>query len=283
MINHSVKAILESELNEKIIQLPIGSGKLITESGRIFFLKSGSTSRTYQCEANGLKELKKSGKIRIADIISVGNNYILTEYIESGSHSSGFFDSFGRAFARMHKYTADCFGFYENNYIGANEQLNIPDENEKNNWIFFYFNKRLMYQYRLAEKNGFVNERLKTGFIKLESKIEDILKDSLEPPTLLHGDLWSGNFLCSLSGEAVLIDPAVYYGHREADLAMTKLFGGFPSSFYEAYRAEFPLKTGWEYREGLYKLYHVLNHLNIFGTSYLYEAEYLINQYTKNN
>jgi fructosamine-3-kinase len=115
--------------------------------------------------------------------------------------------------------------------------------------------------------------------LRLEKTIDSILHDSLEPPCVLHGDLWAGNYLCDENGCAVLIDPAVYYGHREADLAMTKLFGGFPRTFYDSYQREYPLKPGWEYREGLYKLYHVLNHLNLFGRSYLHEAEGLLKQY----
>ena len=96
---------------------------------------------------------------------------------------------------------------------------------------------------------------------------------------MLHGDLWNGNFICNRQGEAVLIDPAVYYGHREADLAMTKLFGGFSNAFYEAYHQEYPLKSGWEYREDIYKLYHVMNHLNIFGRGYLAETERILEKY----
>ena len=95
----------------------------------------------------------------------------------------------------------------------------------------------------------------------------------------MHGDLWAGNFICDENGKAVLIDPAVYYGHREADLAMTKLFGGFSQTFYDSYQQEYPLKPGWEFREGLYKLYHVLNHLNLFGRGYLHEAETLMKKY----
>jgi len=115
--------------------------------------------------------------------------------------------------------------------------------------------------------------------MRLEKKMESILNDSIEPPCLLHGDLWAGNFICDENGNAVLIDPAVYYGHREADLAMTKVFGGFSREFYESYQAEYPLRPGWEYRERLYRLYHILNHLNLFGRGYLHEAESLLNKY----
>lgn len=274
----SMRKIIESAVGEKIKGNTYGTGKIETESGNSFFLKSGSPSRTYLCEANGLKELAKAESIRTAKVISAGDNYILTQYIERGSPAPGFHEEFGRQFARMHRYTGKEFGFYEDNFIGENPQLNIPSPKEKQDWTSFYFNKRLLYQYKLAERNGYVTSRLRNGFSVLESRIEEILKDNTEPPTLLHGDLWSGNYLCNSSGEVVLIDPAVYYGHREADLAMTKVFGGFPQAFYAAYQEEFPLSAGWEYREGIYKLYHILYHLNIFGTGYLSEAEYLLSK-----
>ena len=276
---NNIKTIIENELGEKIIVFPSGIGKLETESGKILFLKSGKTSRTYQCEANGLKELAQANAIQTAKVILSGENFILTEYIEQGRTKSGFFEQFGADLACLHQHTSYSFGFYEDNYIGLNLQINLPRKDEKDNWIDFYFNKRLLYQFKMAEKNRYATPKLIKGISKLESRIESILQDSLEPPTLLHGDLWAGNFLCSISNKAVLIDPAVYYGHREADLAMTHLFGGFPHSFYAAYHEAYPLKEGWEYREGVYKLYHVLNHLNIFGTSYLSEAEQLIDQY----
>ena len=270
------KDYFESIVQDTILIMPYGSGKLRTFSGKDYFLKTGASSSTYRCEANGLKELAKPDAIGIACPISVGDDYILTEYIERGVPSTSFYEEFGRSFARMHRYKSSSFGFYEDNFIGLNPQLNIPTAEERNDWALFYFNKRLFYQYEKAEQNGYVSGELRKGFIKLGNKIESILKDSQEEPTLLHGDLWSGNYICNEQGDSVLIDPAVYYGHREADLAMTKLFGGFPCSFYRAYQQEYPLQDGWEHRESIYKLYHVLNHLNLFGKSYLSEAEYLL-------
>lgn len=276
----SLKAFIESAIGENIKGNIYGNGVITTVSGHQYFLKSGVSSRTYQCEANGLQELAKANAIRIAGVISVDEHYILTEHIQQGYSSPDFHRIFGRQFAQMHRYQGSSYGFYEDNFIGANPQLNLPDEAERMDWIAFYFNKRLLYQYHLAEQNGFASPTFRSGILKLEYLIETILKDSIEPPTLLHGDLWSGNYLCDTEGNPVLIDPAVYYGHREADLAMTKVFGGFSPDFYKAYMEEFPLQEGWEYRENLYKLYHILNHLNLFGRSYLSEAEYLIRFYT---
>jgi protein-ribulosamine 3-kinase len=230
-------------------------------------------------EAHGLQELRKANAIKVPEVILYDNGFILLEFISSVTKQKSFFEEFGRKFAHLHKFTADEFGFYENNYIGSTPQINRNDENTKKNWTSFYLNKRLLYQFRLAEKNGYADSELRDAFTRTEDKIESILKGSDEMPSLLHGDLWSGNYMTDENGEACLIDPAVYYGHREADLAMTKLFGGFPASFYDAYNEAFPLREGWEYRENIYMLYHVLNHLNIFGRGYYEKAISLMKFY----
>lgn len=273
------KEYIEKILNEKIANPISLSGKIETESGKIYFLKTGSNSNAFRCEANGLKEIAHTNIILTPEVISTGNDYILTEYIENSSPSDSFFETFGKQLADLHRIHSVSFGFYENNYIGNNEQINTAIEDEKNNWPAFYFNKRLLYQYRLAEKNEYITAKTAHNFSILESTIENILEGSTEPPTLLHGDLWGENYLCDKWGNAVLIDPAVYYGHREADLAMTRLFGGFAPAFYQSYMQEYPLAEGWQYRENIYKLYHILNHLNLFGRSYLSEAEYIIESY----
>ena len=271
--------IIASALQEEVVYSE--NQLLRTASGKEYFLKSGTASDIFRCEANGLNQLALAQSIRVAGVAAVGSDYILTEYIPRGTASVDFFVQFGRELARLHQYQSDSFGFYEDNYIGNNQQINIPNEKERTDWVDFYFNKRLLFQFKLAEKNGYTTPNLKNGMLHLEKTIESILQDSFEPPCLLHGDLWAGNFICDENGCAVLIDPAVYYGHREADLAMTKLFGGFPRVFYDSYQREYSLIPEWEYREGLYKLYHVLNHLNLFGRSYLHEAESLISKYTK--
>jgi fructosamine-3-kinase len=136
-----------------------------------------------------------------------------------------------------------------------------------------------LFQLQLAENFDNSTPELRKGISKLEDKLEDIIGNSKEKPSLLHGDLWGGNFMIDEKGSAVLIDPAVYYGHREADLGMTKLFGGFSSEFHKSYNEIFPLEDGYEYRENIYKLYHVLNHLNLFGGGYYSQAISLIKFY----
>jgi protein-ribulosamine 3-kinase len=230
-------------------------------------------------EGHGLEELRKANAIRIPEVILYNHEFILLEFISSITKEKDFFEEFGRKFAHMHEHTADDFGFYEDNYIGSTPQININNESIKKDWISFYFNNRLLYQFKLAEKNGYADSEFRKAFAKTADKIESILAGSDEAPTLLHGDLWSGNYMADEKGEACLIDPAVYYGNREADLAMTRLFGGFPGSFYKSYHEVYPLKEGWEYRENIYMLYHVMNHLNIFGRGYYAQALQLMNFY----
>lgn len=283
-----IKLIIEEKLGSKIKSFTSLSGGCISDAYKIttndnsnFFLKYNSSisNDMFIKEANGLKELVKANTIRIPEVLSFEKDYILLEFIPMGNKNKNFFEEFGRNFAAMHKYTSGNYGFYENNFIGSNPQINIPEQNEKSNWAEFYFNKRILFQLQLAEKLGNSTEELRKRISKLENKISEIINDSEENPSLLHGDLWSGNYMIDESGSAVLIDPAVYYGHREADLGMTKLFGGFSSEFYSAYHEEFPLKDGYEYRENIYKLYHVLNHLNLFGGAYYHQAITLIKFY----
>ncbi|MGQ1784295.1 fructosamine kinase family protein [Saccharicrinis sp. GN24d3] len=246
-----------------------------TASGKAFFLKQGFSNGMFPCEANGLKELEKSASIKTPKVVAVDEDFLLLEYIEQGGKSREAMFNFGCSFAQMHQYTGSNFGFYEDNFIGATPQINSPNEN----WLDFYHEKRLLYQYKLAEKNGYANTSLKNKFKSIERQLPEILSGSEERPSLLHGDLWGGNYLIDSSGNAVLIDPAVYYGHREADLAMTKLFGGFSGEFYKGYQQTLPLKDGYAYRENIYLLYHVLNHLNLFGTGYYSHAIQLMDFY----
>jgi fructosamine-3-kinase len=283
-----IKAKIEQQLGNKIKSFTSLSGgcisdafKVLTNDGSNYFLKYNlSTSNDmFVKEANGLKELSKANAIRIPDVLSFDEDYILLEYISSSNKGKNFFEEFGRSFAKMHKLTSDSFGFYENNYIGSNLQVNIPDEKEKTDWTAFYLHKRILFQLKLAEKLGNSTDTLIKGISRLEDKMEDIIGGSKEKPSLLHGDLWSGNYMIDENGSAVLIDPAVYYGHREADLGMTKLFGGFSTEFYRSYAESFPLEDDYEYRENIYKLYHVLNHLNLFGGGYYSQAISLIKFY----
>lgn len=287
-MKEAIKNKIEDILKEKITnQYSVSGGCindsriLVLESSKSLFLKinNANPADMFLKEANGLKELSKTNVIRVPNVIYVETDFILLEAVNSSSKTKNFFEDFGRRFAQLHKHSEKYFGFYENNYIGSTKQINIPDKTTQSDWVKFFFDMRLKFQFNLAEKNGYSGEELRKSFIKLEYRIDSILKCELEKPSLLHGDLWGGNYIVDEDGNACLIDPAVYYGNREADLAMTKLFGGFDYKFYAAYNEEFPLQDGYNYRENIYKLYHVLNHLNLFGSGYYQQAVSLIKYY----
>ncbi|HQV30562.1 MAG TPA: fructosamine kinase family protein [Calditrichia bacterium] len=256
-----------------------GAHRLLSNSGRPFFVKTyGGNPALHRCEANGLREIAASGSIRVPEVLLEGNGFLLMEFIPGGELPPDFFHDFARRLAGMHRHTRTHFGFYEDNFIGATPQPNAPGGAE-DNWAHFYWEERLLFQLKLAEKQGLASPKLIRNVGGLESRLENLLKGSEEPPALLHGDLWRGNFMVAENGDPVLIDPAVYYGHREADLGMTMLFGGFPGEFYDAYQEVWSMAPGWRERMDLYKLYHVLNHLNLFGGSYLSQAESLALRY----
>lgn len=284
MIEKQIVEKIQTWANSKILNSqPVLGGSISKtelikfENNTVCFLKTGSVfSDSFIKEANGLKEIKKANCIRTPEVYLADEKFLLMEYIEQGLKDQKFYSRFGEQLAKLHSKTSLKFGFREDNYIGSTPQINIPVGDENDNWVDFYYNKRLLFQYKLAEKNKLVGDELKNGFLILENRIEEILEGSEEKPSLLHGDLWSGNYLCDSNSNPVLIDPAIYYGHREADIAMTKMFGGFPDEFYYSYRKNKPLPQGFDYRENIYLLYHVLNHLNLFGSSYYGQAVRLV-------
>ena len=185
----------------------------------------------------------------------------------------------GIQFAEMHRFRGKKFGFSEDNYLGGSPQLNKPSKDGSQNWAIFYAENRLEIQTSLAVKNGYATSELRNLMENLIKKFPDFISGTEEEPSLMHGDLWSGNYLIDKNGIPWLIDPAVYYGHREADLAMTSLFGGFSNSFYSAYKSTYPIESGYADREPLYHLYHLLNHLNLFGTGYYSQVISILRRY----
>ncbi len=247
---------------------------LTLSNGERIFLKEnrGKESDFFEAEAAGLRALADTGRIRMPRVLGTGRDgeylYLLLEMIEGGRRSPAFWETFGRSLAQMHM--ADTasyvpggkYGFYRDDYIGATRQINRPHPS----WTDFYREERLEKQFRMAR--SFFDDADSVRIHRLLDHLEDHLAEP-ERPALLHGDLWGGNFMTDGDGNPVLIDPAVYVGNAEADIAMTELFGGFAPAFYEAYRSEYPFAPGYEDRRDLYHLYHLLNHLNLFGSSYL--------------
>ena len=225
----------------------------------------------FEAEADGLRELRAADAVRVPEVfdcgIADGESFIEIERLDLERPTRAIEQAFGEQLAALHRHTADQFGWYRDNTIGPTPQIN----EQSNDWVGFFRVHRLGYQLLLADANGYGNEVSSLGR-KLSEGLEKLFVDYVPEASLLHGDLWGGNW-GAVGGEAVIFDPAVYYGDRESDIAMTKLFGGFGSAFYDAYMASWPLAAGWENRLKLYQLYHVLNHLNLFGRSYLGQAQ----------
>ena len=243
-------------------------GKLTTSEGT-FFLKWNNARKfpsMFDSEARGLTLLQKSQAITIPKVIGVNddseNQFILLEFIEQGPQRKSYWKDLGSRLASMHKATNQVFGLDHNNYIGSLRQFNDSSQN----WIDFFINQRLNVQLKLAMDSGLVGSQLLKSFDSLYLKLGSLLPQ--EKPSLLHGDLWSGNIITTGNGEPCLIDPAVYFGCREVDLAMTRLFGIFPGEFYDTYMDRYPLLPGYEDRFELYSLYPLLVHLNLFGAQY---------------
>lgn len=185
------------------------------------------------------------------------------EFLPAGSMRSNFWETFGKGLASLHRLTNSFFGCDQANYIGSLPQSNKPH----NNWITFFIEERLEAQLKMARDNGRADRSLGKRFQGLYLHLADFFP--VEPPALLHGDLWNGNYMVADDGHAAIIDPAVYYGHRLMDLGMTKLFGGFNAAFYEAYHSEYPLEKGWQGSIEIANLYPLMVHVNLFGGGYL--------------
>lgn len=258
------------------------SYRLTLENGENVFMKMnrGADESFFKAEADGLRAIAGTGAISVPEALCYGMDngraFLLLELIRSGRKKSDFWEQFGRALAAMHladtsRYVSG-YGFAADNYIGSSIQKNTPHSS----WISFFRDCRLMPQFKMAEKYFDSSER--KMIIKFLGRLDTLL---IEPdrPSLLHGDLWSGNFMTDHEGNAVLIDPASYVGIAEADIAMTQLFGGFDSRFYSAYLEVYPMQPGYSDRRDIYDLYHLLNHLNLFGMPYLSAVKRIIERY----
>lgn len=294
MIENSLRRAIEARLkaagrSDRVVSSSPVSGGCIHDAlsleladGSSVFLKTAPVSLDpsggrdiFLREAEGLRALAAVDALRIPAVLATadgsqrsevpGTAFLLLEAVRSGRPSEDFFPRFGRQLADLHRRaTADRFGFDHDNYLGATPQPN----GWTSKWVDFWAEHRLGHQIRLARQRGLLGSELETRCERLIQRLPDLIGFVTEPPSLLHGDLWSGNFMVDADGEPVLIDPAAYYGHREAELAMCRLFGGFDRSFFRAYESSWPLKPGASERLDLYQLYHLLNHLNLFGSGY---------------
>ena len=270
----TLSQVLHKEIHE-FSDRYIGGGsindtRMIQTDQGSFFVKINLAERypaMFEKEALGLKALNDAGVLRVPQVIATGESgkeaFLILEWIESAPYKSGFWEDFGKKMALLHLHHNDEFGFDHDNYIGS-----LPQSNRYHSvWSSFFVSERLEPQIKLARNTQKIDRKIVQMFERFFKKTPALFPE--EKPSLVHGDLWSGNFMTDEKGEAVIMDPAVYYGHREMDLAMSQLFGGFDPRFYAAYHEIFPLESGWQERMDFCNLYPLMVHVNLFGGGYL--------------
>lgn len=251
---------------------------LLENTKQRYFLKLNyaHAESVFLAETEGLKEIAQTKTILVPEPLLTGKVdnlvFLLMRYFDSGHPNKKSHYKLGEQLATMHQVYAPQFGWKMDNFIGLTPQEN----NWKNDWIDFWRKHRLAFQLNLAAHNGY-RGILQQGE-KLLEQLPKFFKHYQPKASLLHGDLWSGNYAITTQGEPIIFDPAVYFGDRETDLAMTELFGGFSADFYAGYQNLYPLDKDYPYRKNLYNLYHILNHLNLFGSGYLKRAQHMIEQ-----
>ena len=271
---------LQKKLDLEITAMQPVSGGDIADSYRIeaasgesYFLKtlSNAPADMFIAEATGLSAIAATNTITTPRVIQAGDDFLLLEYLPPSRPTENYWQRFGHELAQLHKTPQINFGFEIDNYCGRTPQINA----QADCGFTFFGQHRLGFQADLATGNGLLTEPDREAIQKLIDKLPELIP--VQPPALIHGDLWSGNHLCAPGGIPTLIDPAAHRGWAEAEIAMTTLFGGFPEVFHQAYLEVNPLKQGWRERLPLYNLYHLLNHLNLFGRGYYQQVKSIIN------
>ncbi|NOQ36461.1 MAG: phosphotransferase [Methylococcaceae bacterium] len=240
-------------------------------------LNDAELEAMFVAEAAGLKELSQTKTLKIPEVITYGNNgqqsYLVLEYLSLGKSSSNSDKLLGRQLAQLHRQKQPFYGWHIDNTIGK-----TPQHNQRNDdWVTFWQQQRLAKQLQLAAQNGH-RGKLQSQGEKLCANIGKFFSNYQPQASVVHGDLWGGNAAVDMQGNPVIFDPACYYADREVDLAMTELFGGYSHNFYAAYEEEWALDEGYNVRKTLYNLYHILNHLNLFGRGYASQASGMISK-----
>jgi fructosamine-3-kinase len=249
--------------------------RLHTSDGATFFLKVNERTPPdmFPCEAAGLRALAVPEGPRVPEVHLFGPTFILLEDLRPAAPQPDYWEEFGRRLAGLHNHVNERFGFESDNYIGSTPQPNPWTEDG----YAFFAEHRLVFQARMAFKRGLIEKQDHAAVERLAGALPQLIPD--QPASLIHGDLWSGNALTGPHGEPAMIDPAAHYGWAEAELAMTALFGAFPAAFYQAYEETRPLPPGWRDRFPIYNLYHLLNHVNLFGGGYLGQVRAILGRY----
>lgn len=278
-MNPSLRQTLENRLGQAILSCQPLSGGDISQAYRVtlrdktpLFVKTKPQAppQFFEGEARGLEWLRQSRTLRIPQVVAVGPEFLALEYLESAAKSKGFEENLGRGLADLHRCTWPTFGLEQDNYIGLLPQSNHPSAT----WVQFFVERRLRPQVDRALSQGRAPAHWEQRFERLYGGLANMVEE--EPPARLHGDLWAGNLVVGPHGEPCLIDPAVYAGHREMDLAMMRLFGGFSPRVFQAYQEQFPLAPGAQERVPLFQLYPLLVHVNLFGGSYVASVEHAL-------
>ncbi|WP_394992954.1 fructosamine kinase family protein [Emticicia sp.] len=252
--------------------------QVVTNEGK-YFIKYNTRSHEgmFETEAKGLELLRETNVIRIPEVMNWGRrdgqDYLILENIEYTKPNFDYWESLGEKIAALHRNTDAHFGLSFDNYIGSLRQSN----EQKDDWLTFFIEKRLNLQAGLAYYNDLISKELYEKFQQFYKLLPELLP--VEKPSLLHGDLWTGNVITDNDGNPCLIDPAVYYGNREMEIAFTSLFGGFDKRFYDTYHEAFPLQPRFDMRVPIYNIYPLLVHVNLFGTSYLPPVIRTLNKY----
>lgn len=280
-----LKYISELVGSEIVEYQPISGGdishvyRLDTKDARVVVKASADISalKMFEAEQAGLQAIKQTNSIKVPEVLFCDHfektSFIGMEFVETRKARAHDFLRLGEQLGTLHQNTSIFFGWDENNFIGSLSQLN----KKTSNWSSFYVSQRLVPQIQMAKAKGFMSDFDQRSYDKMYLVVEDLCPPV--EPALLHGDLWSGNYLISSNGVPHLIDPAVYFGHGEVDLAMTQLFGGFSEIFYAAYAECHPPLPGAEERKDLYQLYYLLVHLNLFGGSYYSAVKKIVDKY----
>lgn len=284
---HAIEAVLKNlqpDVAQFISVKPVHGGSInrsyqIKTNSKTYFLKTNpkdSLPDMFLVEAEGLKRIRQTNTLGVPEVLGHGKAgdeiFLILDWVNTGNNDAGNQYLFGQQLAKMHSYSSDKFGLDHDNYMGSFIQKNDPHTS----WSEFYISRRIEPQLKICSNNMLM--LISNNFDVLFKILNELYPE--EKPSFVHGDLWSGNYIISEKGAPFLIDPAVYYGNREVDIAMSSLFGGFSIKFYQGYNDEFPMQQGWQERLDLWNLYPLLVHLNLFGTAYLGQIKSILKKFT---